>query len=215
MAGRSKKRRKQTISQVESSESETAPSESEGAPTSVEPSQRTQASTTVVVDDSNDEAQTNPTIAIADTLPNLAFQSATPTASLPNLATPKIHKGRPPMIFGLTLFNQAKILPSPFDCEKLKAARVLHSAIQQSLMLGQLEAGAFYLISPVETTHSRNIGSIAKIQALLKPARQEGEEDDLLASFTKRRGGQTKKGIQRLAISEEGLKFRHPSIGGR
>ncbi|KAH9448983.1 hypothetical protein Pst134EB_019824 [Puccinia striiformis f. sp. tritici] len=67
-------------------------------------------------------------------------------------------------------------------------------------MLGQLEAGAFYLISPVETTHSRNIGSIAKIQALLKPARQEGEEDDLLASFTKRRGGQTKKGIQRLAI---------------
>ncbi|POW23109.1 hypothetical protein PSHT_00513 [Puccinia striiformis] len=67
-------------------------------------------------------------------------------------------------------------------------------------MLGQLEAGAFYLISPVKTTHSRNIGSIAKIQALLKPARQEGEEDDLLASFTKRRGGQTKKGIQRLAI---------------
>ncbi|KNE90250.1 hypothetical protein PSTG_16291 [Puccinia striiformis f. sp. tritici PST-78] len=59
MAGRSKKRRKQTISQVESSESETAPSESEGAPTSVKPSQRTQASTTVVVDDSNDEAQTN------------------------------------------------------------------------------------------------------------------------------------------------------------
>ncbi|KNE90033.1 hypothetical protein PSTG_16510 [Puccinia striiformis f. sp. tritici PST-78] len=58
MAGCSRKRHKETTSQVESSESETAP-------TSTERSQRTQASTTVVVDDSDDKA-TSTNIARSD-----------------------------------------------------------------------------------------------------------------------------------------------------
>lgn len=65
---------------------------------------------------------------------------------------------------------------------------------------------------------SRSIGSIAKIQALGKPEGGGEEEDDLLSSLTKRRGGRTKKGIQKISprdwlLTEEGLKFRHPTIG--
>ncbi|KAH9472710.1 hypothetical protein Pst134EA_003317 [Puccinia striiformis f. sp. tritici] len=91
-----------------------------------------------------------------------------------------------------------------------------NATIQQSLVLGQLEPSIRF--PSVKTTHSRNLSSIAKIQALSKPAGQEGEEDDLLASFTKRRGGRTKKGVQKISpkdwlLSEEGLKFRHPTIG--
>ncbi|KAA1130679.1 hypothetical protein PGTUg99_023693 [Puccinia graminis f. sp. tritici] len=72
--------------------------------------------------------------------------------------------------------------------------------------------------SSVQAPQSRKLGSIAKIQALGKPAGAEEEEDDLLSSLTKRRGGRTKKGIQKISpkdwlLTEEGLKFRHPTIG--
>ncbi|PLW33817.1 hypothetical protein PCANC_21910 [Puccinia coronata f. sp. avenae] len=72
--------------------------------------------------------------------------------------------------------------------------------------------------SPIGTPQSRHLGSIARIQALDKTAGSEEEEDDLLSSLTRRRGGRTKRGIQKISpkdwlLSEEGLKFRHPTIG--
>lgn len=65
---------------------------------------------------------------------------------------------------------------------------------------------------------SREIGLISKIEALGKTEGQEDAEDDFLSSFTKRRGGRTKKGIEKMSpkdwlLSEEGLKFRHPIVG--
>ncbi|WAQ92047.1 hypothetical protein PtA15_15A442 [Puccinia triticina] len=85
----------------------------------------------------------------------------------------------------------------------------------QPLALSRLDP---FIRSSVEAHQSRKLGSIAKIEALGKPAGQEEEEDDLLSSLTKRRGGRTKKGIQKISpkdwlLTEEGLKFRHPTVG--
>jgi len=89
------------------------------------------------------------------------------------------------------------------------------SRLLESLSRSRLDAS---IGSSIEIPQSRKLGSIAKIQALDKPAGSEEEEDDLLSSLTKRRGGRTKKGIQKISpkdwlLTEEGLKFRHPTIG--
>ncbi|KNZ53386.1 hypothetical protein VP01_3255g1, partial [Puccinia sorghi] len=86
---------------------------------------------------------------------------------------------------------------------------------QQSLSLSRLDTSIGFSI---EIPQSRKLGSIARIQALDKPEGSEEEADDLLSSLTKRRGGRTKKGIQKISpkdwlLTEEGLKFRHPTIG--
>jgi hypothetical protein len=90
-----------------------------------------------------------------------------------------------------------------------------NAILLQSIALTRLDPS---IRSSVQAPQSRKLGSIAKIQALGKPAGAEEEEDDLLSSLTKRRGGRTKKGIQKISpkdwlLTEEGLKFRHPTIG--